>query len=209
MQTAMNEIQARLFPEYSGRMRLRKLRDNMITVHCKPGSMSITLNKYITAEIREKGMGLACIESDGGKAYLCLENGRTADGDFVPLRYNTRNNNAIIYSTAAVKRICDVYGIEDGDYYFIVERVEDEGHYIGLQLAGITDGQWYVPSPSKDDEQQGVDGAGNAARYTPSSILGVVPTTLPTLEVYTDEQLYNELRRRGYEGKLTKHTTLE
>lgn len=204
----MNE-QLSLFQSYDQIMRRRRLGRDMICVHCKPGSMSITLNKYITAEIREKGMGLACIESDGDKAYLCLENGRTADGDFVPLRYNTRNNNAIIYSTAAVKRICDVYGIEDGDYYFIVERVEDEGHYICLQLVGITDGQWYVPSPSKDDEQQGGDGTGDTACYKPSSILGVVPTTLPTLEVYTDEQLYNELRRRGYEGKLTKHTTLE
>lgn len=202
----MNEVQTRLFPDYSGKMRQRMLSRDMICVHCKPGSMSITLNKYITAEIREKGKTLACIDEDGDKAYLCLENGRTAHGDYVTLRYNTRNNNAIIYSAAIVKRICDIYGIEDGDYYFIVERVEDEGHYICLQLVGITDGQWYTPSLCKDVEQQENAGTDNAACCTTSASTTALPAL--TLDTATDEQLYDELRRRGYEGTLTKKTTL-
>jgi hypothetical protein len=199
----MNEIQARLFPEYSGRMRRRNLREDMVTLHCNPKTHSITFNQYITDEVLKRGMQYACFVSDTVSFVK--------SGDDGEIRVTTTNNdtNIIISSVEATVWICKHFSLEDGDYYVGIQKLEETEDYITYKFTHIIDGQWYVTSPSKDDEQQGGDGAGNAACYTPSSILGVVPTTLPTLEVYTDEQLYNELRRRGYEGKLTKHTTLE
>lgn len=198
----MNEVQTRLFPDYSGKMRQRNLREGMVTLHCTQKSHSITFNKFLSAEILDRELLYACVCRSNDCITVTFYR---HDGE-MKVTTNTNATNVIINSVEATVEICRYFSLEDGDYYIGIEVLEHFADRITYILTGIIDGQWYTPSPSQDVEQQENAGTDNAACCATSASTTALPAL--TLDTATDEQLYDELRRRGYEGTLTKQTTL-
>lgn len=178
-------------------MKRRRLTDDMVTVHNKANSRSVTLNRYVSKRAYNMGMRYAYIVGNETGKFIVLTTD-SGNGLFAKLAFNTKNKQAtgIISNFQMVQDICLYFRQPEGDYYILVEEIKsaDAEHSILLKLMNIVEAQ-----PLEQANQN---------RHPKYNLTGESLDSLILTEA-TDKQLYDELRRRGYEGKMTKISTLE
>lgn len=163
-----------------------KLEANLITLHNLQGSLTIVFNAAITQRAREMGLTKAKWNDNVRPATIAITNteGKRGkfDGEYLT-NYSYSKVNALINSKTIVEGICRMLGIGEGVYRLVIEEIPNDYGWIVLavkEVRDVTCGRKTAP-----------------------------PATATALTAFTDEQLYTELRRRGYEGTLHKTCTLE
>ena len=215
-------------------MKRRRLTADMITVHNKANCRTVTLNKVISERAYHEGMSYAYIGDDnkGNGIYIVLTT-ESGNGSFHKLSFNTKNKQStgIVSNYSMVQQICEYFGQPEGDYYFKIEdiQVKDPLNYIALKITQIIDAQPLEPAKEKRCPKCGrmlpmsefytmtsrPDGHSSYCKECNREHGRLRNGTTgeyranPTISEATDNQLYDELKRRGYDGKLTRTSTLE
>ena len=215
-------------------MKRRRLDADMVTVHNKANCRTVTINKFISEQAYNQGMKYAySLYSEDYKAYFLVLTKLEGYDNASTLAFNTKNKQStgIISNYQMVQDICKFFGQPDGDYYFRIKKVEskDPENHIVMRLMTVIDAQPLEPAKEKRCPKCGrmlpmsefytmtsrPDGHSSYCKECNrehgrlrNGTTGEYRTN-PTLTEATDKQLYDELKRRGYEGKLTKTSTLE
>ena len=181
-------------------MKRRMLTNNMITVHNKPSSRSVTLNRPVSEEAFVKDMKYAYVLTggdNGNEKFLVLAKDNNRPNEGYKISYNTRNGQctATICYYKIVKSISEHFGLVEGDYYFNIVIESDYGSdYVIMKLTDIIESQ---PLPGKQ----------TAAIPHRNEILMTTPE-LPE-KLYTARELWEALKRLGYSGAISKTETLD
>lgn len=168
----------------------KRLEADIISIHNKPGKHSFTFSQEITAKALNDGKTYVFLGNSGeGMRYDYIV--FTTDKKYKKfgLVGNEGRQNGQLNSNKMVRDICSGLGLIDGDYRVRVEEVKAEQPLIHTiyKLVEVVD---TIPLNMTIHHDK-------------------VLNKEPTLSTFTDQQLYDELKRRGYEGKLTKTSTLE
>ena len=213
-------------------MKQRRLGNLEVSVHNRPGCRSFTLSQYIAEKVWNNGMWFMRAEYFNG-AFVLTFRKEERDG-YAKLSFNLqgRKPSATIARKAFVDDVCKFFGeglgnyfIETSDFYAYDDRMELYCNQVTERqpientaqpkmktcpkcnrtlplsdfyvMVGRPDGH---SSYCKDcNRQHGRLRNGTTGEYRAD----------PTISQATDKQLYDELKRRGYDGKLTKTSTLE
>ena len=172
----------------------RRLLPNMVTVHNKPYCRGITFNQVLSRRLMEEEFCFVSIgknnEGDGvvfyfqKKGHLYID--KTYKINFI-IRSARRMPTDTMYNNDSIINFCKYFNLGEGDYYFNISE-EYEYKYIDLlkiKIEGVMDKQ-----PLKKD----------------TSDLPKIENSVDIvgLSKATDQQLWDELKRRGYEGEVTK-----
>ena len=168
----------------------KRLGADIISIHNKPGKHSFTFSQEITAKALKDGKTYVFLGNAGeGMPYEYIIFTTDSQHKEYGLVGNKGRQNGQLNSNEMVRIACSALGIIEGDSRVRVEEIKaktPETHTI-YKLAEVVD---TMPLNITVDQ-------------------GNLFDKEPTLSAFTDQQLYDELKRRGYEGKLTKTSTLE
>ena len=215
----------------------RRLSASMMTIHNKPNSRSITLNQVISKEAFEKDLKYIHFGATN-KALIFLTKEKIFKLNDSKLCYNSKGKNATATASGygLVTAICEHFGLKDGDYYFRVKKSDihkELPDYMVIEVESIIQSQ---PINQEDEKKlfEKTRVCPNCGRELPENkfyrkgkglqswcidccrkhgklrngTTGVYRDN-PTISDATDQQLYDELKRRGYQGELTKHQVLK
>lgn len=212
----------------------RRLSASMMTIHNKPNSRSITLNQVMSKEAFEKDLKYIHFDA-GNKALIFLTKEKIFKLNDSKLCYNSKGKNVTATASgySLVSEICEYFGLKDGDYYFLIKEIEkDATSYMAIEVKSTIQEQ-----PLNQEEKELFEKTRvcpNCGRELPENKFyrkgkGLQSWCIdccrkhgklrngttgeyrdnPTISDATDQQLYDELKRRGYQGELTKHQVLK
>lgn len=171
----------------------RRLSDDMITVHNKINSRSITFNPVLSLFLKEQKFDMAGLYDFEGRLFINFF--RMNDDKILhhyltaKLSYNSNNPSATLSSIEIVSEIFKHHNLPEGDFYFkILNRPIEEGAVYGIYNIEI-EGVFDIPT---NEIQVTIENNDNFINKV-------------SLDKATDQQLWDELKRRGYEGEVTKH----
>lgn len=205
-------------------MKPRRLADFEISVHNRPGSRSITLSQYISERLFNEGMQYVKAE------YFTLTFCKEGKEGFAKLSYNLQGNkpSASFSKKAFVDSICSFFCVGVGNYYFETSELKPRDEVMEIYCVNI-----YERQPIGGSDKHKTKTCPKCQRTLPMSEFYVMTSrpdghstfckecngiqlqcrdeqkAEPAISQATDRQLYDELKRRGYDGKLTKTSTLE
>lgn len=205
-------------------MKIRNLEANEIVVHNRPGRRCIVFNPTISKALQGNEIKFVIPSRQrlgfGKHSYQNKEQGKVS--------YS--NNSAVAYGKNLVESVCNHLLVPQGDYYMKVAFYNGEG-YAYMEILEVVDREPYQ-KPTRPSEGHKV--CAKCGRDLPlteyyrkgrgyqswckdccrdhgrlrNGSTGEYREN-PTLTQATDQQLYDELKRRGYEGKLSITKTLE
>ena len=171
----------------------RRLSDDMITVHNKINCRSITFNPVLSLFLKEQKFDMAELSDFEGRLIISFFR-MNEDKRFYPklsakLSYNSNNPSASLSSIEIVSEIFKHHNLPEGDFYFKISNSPiEEGAVYGLYSIEI-EGVLFIPT---NEIQVTIENNDNFINKV-------------SLDKATDQQLWDELKRRGYEGEVTKH----
>jgi hypothetical protein len=216
----------------------RRLSASMMTIHNKPNSRTFTLNQVMSKEAFNKCLNFLTVGNENGKIYVMLTKSEMPGHDFARLCFNKQGKNATATASGygLVTAICEHFGLKDGDYYFRVKKSDirkESPDYMVIEVESIIQSQ----PINQEDEKEPFEKSRvcpNCGRELPENKFyrkgkGLQSWCIdccrkhgklrngttgeyrdnPTISDATDQQLYDELKRRGYQGELTKHQVLK
>lgn len=176
----------------------RRLSDDMITVHNKPNNRTITFNRNLSLFLIEQGLDAVELKEFDGTLYFSFfefdKDKKLLYESLAKLHYHQKYKRALvtICNYNMVTRLCKHYYLEEGDYYFKIEGIsplEGEKYQLySIRVCGVFD----IPT---NEKQKIIEPISNFAYKI-------------SIDKATDQQLYDELIRRGYEGEMSKHILL-
>jgi len=208
----------------------RRLTPTTICVHNKPSSRCLTFNNEISTKAHKMGLRYLDVHtSSDGRLYMILT---TVETLLNPprLTYNTRSTSitACVSSIDLTTQICNHFGKGDGDYYIRItdNTLPSDKYNICVVLEEVLDSQpidvyktrkcskcgRVLPESQyyrKGDTLQSwcIDCCKEHGRLR-NGTTGEYRTN-PTITEATDQELYNELKRRGFEGELIRKQVLK
>lgn len=171
----------------------RRLLPNMVTVHNKPFCKCITFNQVLSQRLMEEEFYLVtiCQEEDGTTSFYFQKKDHPYFDKAIKINYIVRGRGgkptATMYNNDSITSFCRYFNLGEGDYYF---KISEKFNYmfsdlLKISIEGVIDKQ---PLNDRSDSlkiENSVD--------------------IVDLSKATDQQLWDELKRRGYEGEVTKH----
>lgn len=221
------------------RMQKRRLKDDEICVHNRPGCRTLTFSGKISSVALSRGMEYCCCHIDEGKFIVAFYKNQR-ENLYAKCTYikNSKTPSASFTKKQFVEGFCRFFKLPDGNYYASVvsSKIRKESdEYILYEVTSITEPQpmVVVKEPNSIFETE-MRTCAKCGRQLPLSefyqkndgyqswckdcckdhgrlrngTTGEYRAN-PTISEATDNQLYDELKRRGYEGKLTRVNTLE
>lgn len=166
--------------------------DNMIRLHNKPNNRSVTLNKTLSSKLVKMGLSKVMLTSCGASMWLLFNKSKGYDiKSYNQVRGKTYRPTSIIYCYRMINEICEYLKIGEGQYDIYINPKESftkpSADYLHCEIIGT------VQQKFKED----------------IIIHEIMQATNPHISEATDQQLCDELKKRGYSGKLTKSSTLE
>lgn len=157
------------------------LSERMVCVHNKPSCRTIIFNKWTSERIAKEGFKYCDIyKGNDGYRYLRISN----DSGGLNISFACKAN-ATVSSKDTVDIICDEFKLGEGDFRF---KMIESAHNNAI-LLHLTEVIHQTPFIRKEN---------NSTKSV----------QFRTLSDYADQDLYNELKRRGYEGQMTITKTL-
>lgn len=221
------------------RMQRRRLSDNEICVHNRSGCRTMTFSGKISNIALSRGMEYCCVHIDEGKFIVAFYKKQRenlyAKCSFIS---SSKTPSAAFSKKQFVEAFCKFFKLPEGNYYasVISSQIRKESdEYILFEVTSITERQPIVgakESESMFETEMRI--CAKCGRQLPLSefyqknegyqswckdcqkehgrlrngTTGEYRAN-PTISEATDHQLYDELKRRGYDGKLTRTSTLE
>ena len=193
----------------------------MIRLNCKTNRKSITFNQIDSSLIKKYGFCWCGLDlyADGDTIFIFGKGQGTITSARVSFVGRGQKVNAVIQNNNIVSAICSRFNIEEtGDYLLHIRfgMLTDDG--LSFTIDGIFDivvntrkctncgrelseSQFYRRGNKLQSwcidcqKQHGRLRNGTTGEYRND----------PTVSQATDQQLWDELKRRGYEGEVTKH----
>lgn len=215
------------------KVKRRRLTANMITLHHKPNNRAITLNKELSLTAHEYGFTHFSVDEYGGKMYIVLTRIKLSRVNYAKISYNKQKDSihATISSKVFTSAICNHYQLEEGDYYFRISEDEywkNRNEQKVFRLEDIVEGypkanmahQSQTKCCSKCGRELPISQFYRKGKNSQSWCIdcckehgrlrnGATGEYRITISEASDQQLYNELKRRGYEGELYKRQILK
>lgn len=213
-------------------MHMRRLSDLEISVHNRPNCRSFTFSQFIAERLYNEGMEYVNMEYSNGKFLMTFI--RLKKEGYAKLTYNLqgRRPSATFYRKAFVEDLCNYFGEGQGNYYVETSDIYTYTDRIEIYCQQINERQpldsgaqpikktcpkckrtlpmseFYVMTDRPDGHSSYCKECNRAHGRLRNGTTGEYRAD-PTISQATDKQLYDELKRRGYNGKLTKMSTLE
>ena len=215
-------------------MNRRRLDDLEISVHNRPGCRSFTFSQYISERVFNEGLFFMKAEYDNGTFVISFS--KEHKPGFAKLSFNLqgRKPSATVSNKSFADKICAFFGeceghvnlyVKTSDFYEVgdhlemyckqqIERQTIEGGEQQLMKTcpkcnrTLPMSDFYVMRSRPDGHSSYCKECNRAHGRLRNGTTGEYRQE-PTISQATDKQLYDELKRRGYEGKLTKTSTLE
>lgn len=220
-------------------MQKRKLKDNEISVHNRPGCRSITFSGNISNLVKNRSMKYCCVHIDEGKFIVAFYKEQReniyAKCSFIK---SSKTPSVSFSKKQFVVAFCEFFKLPEGNYYasVISSKIRKESDkYILFEATSINERQPIVgakePESMFETEMRTCTKCGRQlplSEFYPKNeghqswckdcqkehgrlrngTTGEYRAN-PTILEATDKQLYDELKRRGYDGKLIRTSTLE
>ena len=210
-----------------------RLSATMMTIHNKPSSRTFTFNQEMSEEFFNKGFEFLDIGEENGKMYVMLTRKKLSGRDSIKLSYNLQGKRVTATASGKffVKEICEFFHLKEGDYYFRVSKSDirkESPDYMVIELENIIEAQPIAKESEQQELFEKTRKCANCGRELPISSFyrkgkglqswcidccrehgrlrnGVTGEYRdnPTISNATDKQLFDELKRRGYQGELT------
>lgn len=173
----------------------RRLLPNMVTVHNKQFCKGITFNQVLSQRLMKEEFNFVtiCQEEDGTASfYFQTKDHPYSDFDkAIKINYIVRGRGgkptATMYKNDSITSLCRYFNLGEGDYYF---KISEKFNYMFSDLLKISiEGVFDIPT---NEIQETIENNDNFINKV-------------SLDKATDQQLWDELKRRGYEGEVTKH----
>ena len=178
--------------------RRRRLLPNMITVHNKPNCRGITFNLDISDFLKRCNLNYVEFRYSGDFPSLVFyKEMKSGCVKLLPLKNNGKNVSFIVSNHKIVHDICNVFKLEEGDYHFSFINTLH-------QAIDIRDISLFTIILDKVLDKQPISIMQEGQE---NDIISVQIEF--ALSKCTDRQLWDELKRRGYEGKLYRHNILK
>lgn len=173
----------------------RWLDHTMITVYARPGmNWSITINKIIGEKAREYGLKYVRLETLSGFGLGNLALVLSNEPGVASLRYYEKCTD--VYSKAIVTRILSHFCLKDGSYYMRIMRLPDPTKQkIVLMIKNVID-----PLTMSEPQEPGKS-------LVKMDSIEKKPVLNP-LTMVSDDALFEELKKRGYNGTIRKEYSL-
>ena len=169
----------------------QRLTSDMLTMHNWEDVKSITVNQYLSAKAVDQGLKFAYYHAVGDKAYITLCKDKSIGCNHMTVTtVGKKKPQCLISHSEIVNKISNWGYVGEGSYRVKVAEVKNDAFQITLLILGITD-------VTIRKEEKKCTGEEKPAE-----------PKVPTIADATDQELYDELKRRGYEGTLTKINTL-
>lgn len=166
----------------------------MITVHNKSNNRTITFNRNLSLFLIEQELdAVELMVLDGNNIFFRFfklgKDKKILYQYLAKLHHLHKDKRALvtICNYAIVTRLCKDHHLKEGDYYFKISRtIFERGKYDSFSIR--VDGVFDIPT---NEEQKIIEPISNL-------------TYKVSIDKATDQQLYDELIRRGYEGEMSK-----